>query len=98
MKQQKQQKQTQQPVTQGIKELFTEQFIQHSTFTQELYKKARRCTKKLEDIAKIEEKVASGKPINDAQREKLLIKDHLLEKAKQIKDTAELFKNSLEQD
>lgn len=81
-----------------MKELFSEAFIQHSVFTQELYKKLRRCTKKLDVIAKIEDKIKEGKPINEEQKEKLLNKNHLVDKAKQILDVAEMFKKSLDKE
>lgn len=43
---------------QKIKEVFTDQFINYNNFTKEIYKQVRNKGKKLEDIAKIEDKIA----------------------------------------
>jgi hypothetical protein len=48
---------------QKIKEVFTEQFANYNAFTRELYKQVRNRGKKLEDISKIEEKLASKQKV-----------------------------------
>lgn len=45
--------------------MFTEQLINHSSFTKELYKLIRNKNKKLEDIAKIEDITHKGGKINN---------------------------------
>lgn len=60
---------------QRIKEVFTDQFANYNNFTRELYKQVRKIGKKLEDIAKIEEKIANKQKITQEQQEKLKLKD-----------------------
>lgn len=52
---------------QKIKEVFTDSFVQQSTYAQELYKNVKKQAKKLDVIAKIEEKIAEGFKINADQ-------------------------------
>ena len=60
---------------QRIKEVFTDQFINYNNFTKEIYKQVRNKGKKLEDIAKIEDKIANKQKITQEQSEKLKLKD-----------------------
>ena len=48
---------------QRIKEVFTDQFMNYNNFTKEIYKQVRKIGKKLEDITKIEEKIANKQKI-----------------------------------
>lgn len=77
---------------QRIKEVFTDQFANYNNFTRELYKQTRKIGKKLEDITKIEEKIANKQKITQEQQEKLKLKDDHLQYVHQVLEIMELYK------
>ncbi len=56
---------------QRIKKVFTEELIQTNPFIRNLHKSVRKVNKKLEMIAKIEEKERSGQALQEEEIEKL---------------------------
>ena len=75
-----------------IAETFTKEFITLNNFTKELYKLVRGKGKKLEDIAKVEERVAENKVTTEEQREKLVYKEAFTQDVLRILEVAELYK------
>ena len=68
--------------------------MQVSPFAKELYKKVRSQCKKLDDIAKIEEKVANKVKIPEEQSLKLKMKDSLTSSVKETLENFEIYKKT----
>lgn len=83
---------------QRIKEVFTDQFANYNNFTRELYKQVRKIGKKLEDIAKIEEKIANKQKITQEQQEKLKLKDDHTQYVHQVLEIMEVYKTEYERE
>ena len=63
-----------------------------NNFTKELYKLVRGKGKKLEDIAKVEERMAENKIITEEQKDKLVNKEAFTQDVLRILEVAELYK------
>lgn len=83
---------------QRIKEVFTDSFSNYNTFTRETYKLVRNRGKKLEDISKIEEKLANKVKITDEQQQKLKLKQDHLSYVSHTLDIMELYKAEFEKE
>ena len=83
---------------QRIKEVFTDYFANYNTFTRETYKLVRNRGKKLEDISKIEEKLANKVKITEEQKQKLTLKQEHLNFVAHTLDIMEMYKGEVDRE
>jgi hypothetical protein len=74
---------------QRIKEVFSDQFVNYNAFTKEIYEQVRNRGKKLEDILKIEEKLANKQKVTNEQLEKVKLKNDHTQYVQQVLEIME---------
>jgi len=83
---------------QKIKEVFTEDLVKQDKFVAKLYKDVRNAGKKLDRIAKVEEKLASKAQITQEQRDLVGQKEALMTNVESILKVMETYSEALKEE
>ena len=83
---------------QKIKEVFTEDLVKQDKFVAKLYKDVRNAGKKLDRIAKVEEKLASKAQITQKQRDLVGQKEALMTNVESILKVMETYSEALKEE